>query len=127
MRNMGWSLGVTTLALLLGSGAARADGDAAKGEKVFGKCKTCHEIATAKNKVGPTLQGVIGRKAGTVDGFKYSEAMTGSGVTWDAVTIAAYVAKPKEFIAGNKMAFVGLKKEDEIEDLAAYIQANCCS
>jgi cytochrome c len=127
MRNMGWSLGVTTLALLLGAGAAQADGDAAKGEKVFGKCKTCHEIATAKNKVGPTLQGVIGRKAGTVEGFKYSEAMTGSGVTWDAATIAEYVAKPKEFIAGNKMAFVGLKKEDEIEDLVAYIQANCCS
>ena len=70
MRKMGRSLGVTTLALLLGAGAAQADGDAARGEKVFGKCKTCHEIATAKNKVGPTLQGVIGRKAGTLEGFK---------------------------------------------------------
>jgi cytochrome c len=127
MRNMGSITGVAALAVLLGGTAAYADGDAAKGEKVFGKCKTCHEIATAKNKVGPTLQGVIGRKAGTVEGFKYSEAMTGSGVTWDAVTIAEYVAKPKEFIAGNKMAFVGLKKEDEIENLVAYIQANCCS
>ena len=114
------------LALVLG-GPARAEGDAAKGEKVFAKCKTCHEIATDKNKVGPTLQGVIGRKAGTVAGFKYSEAMVNSGVTWDAATIAEYVAKPKEFIAGNKMAFAGLKKEDEIENLVAYIQASCCS
>ena len=114
------------LALVLG-GPARADGDAAKGEKVYAKCKTCHEIATDKNKVGPTLQGVIGRKAGTVQGFKYSEAMVNSGVTWDVATIAEYVAKPKEFIAGNKMAFSGLKKEDEIEDLVAYIQASCCS
>ena len=114
------------LALVLG-GPARADGDAAKGEKVYAKCKTCHEIATDKNKVGPTLQGVIGRKAGTVAGFKYSEAMVNSGVTWDAATIAEYVANPKEFIAGNRMAFAGLKKADEIEDLVAYIQANCCS
>jgi cytochrome c len=114
------------LALTLG-GPARADGDAAKGEKVFAKCKTCHEIATDKNKVGPTLQGVIGRKAGTVAGFKYSEAMVNSGVTWDVATITEYVAKPKEFIAGNKMAFAGLKKADEIQDLVAYIQATCCS
>lgn len=127
MRNLGWTIGVAALAWVLGATAAHADGDAAKGAKVFTKCKTCHEIATAKNKVGPTLQGVIGRKAGTVEGFKYSEAMTGSGVTWDAVTIAEYVANPKKFIAGNKMAFVGLKKEDEVEDLVAYIQANCCS
>jgi cytochrome c len=118
---------VTAAIVLILGGPARADGDAAKGQKVFAKCKTCHEIATDKNKVGPTLQGVIGRKAGAVAGFKYSEAMRNSGVTWDTTTIAEYVAKPKEFIAGNKMAFAGLKKEDEIEDLVAYIQANCCS
>ena len=80
MRKMGWAAGVTMLGVALGGAAARADGDAGKGEKVFAKCKTCHEIATTKNKVGPTLHGVIGRKAGTVEGFKYSEAMTGSGV-----------------------------------------------
>ncbi|HMR32074.1 MAG TPA: cytochrome c family protein [Geminicoccaceae bacterium] len=107
--------------------SARADGDVAKGEKVFTKCKACHEIANEKNKVGPSLHGVIGRKAGTVPGFKYSPAMANSGVTWDAATIAEYVAKPKEFITGNKMAFVGLKKEDEIQDLIAFITASCCS
>lgn len=116
------------MALALASAtAAHADGDSEKGEKVFNKCKTCHEIATEKNKVGPSLHGVIGRKAGSVPGFKYSPAMAGSDVVWDEATIAEYVAKPKEFIAGNKMAFVGLKKEDEIEDLVAYITAKCCS
>lgn len=127
MRNFLRITGVAAAVLAFGGTAAHADGDAAKGEKVFAKCKTCHEIATTKNKVGPTLHGVIGRQAGSVEGFKYSEAMAGSGVTWDAVTIAEYVANPKEFVPGNKMAFVGLKKEDEIENLVAYIQANCCS
>ena len=126
MRPSGLTAGAVTLALRPALPAV-GDGDAAKGEKVYGKCKTCHELTTAKNKVGPTLQGVIGRKAGAVEGFKYSEAMLNSGVVWDAATISEYVAKPKEFIAGNKMAFPGLKKEDEIKDLLAYIEANCCS
>ena len=69
---------MAALALLTATAGARAEGDAAKGEKVFAKCKTCHEVATAKNKVGPTLHGVIGRKAGTAEGFKYSPAMAGS-------------------------------------------------
>jgi cytochrome c len=86
MRMRGWAARLAALPLLLGSTAALAQGDAAKGEKVFGKCKTCHDIVSAKNKVGPTLHGVIGRKAGTVEGFKYSEAMVSSGVTWDATT-----------------------------------------
>jgi cytochrome c len=115
-------------AMILALGAAaHADGDPVKGEKVFAKCKTCHEIASDKNKVGPTLQGVIGRQAGTVPGFKYSEAMIASGVVWDAKTIAEYARQPKEFIPGNKMVFAGLKKEDEIEDLIAFIESRCCS
>jgi cytochrome c2 len=126
MRNL--LLAATAAALiLLPAIPVFAAADAAKGEKVYAKCKTCHELTTAKNKVGPTLQGVIGRQAGAVAGFKYSEPMIKSGVTWDAATIGEYVAKPKEFILGNKMAFAGLKKEDEIADLLAYIEANCCS
>ena len=126
MRTIAFAAAAAALTLVLAQ-SAHAEGDAAAGEKVFTKCKTCHEIASEKNKVGPTLHGVIGRKSGTVAGFKYSEAMTAAGVTWDATTIAEYVAKPKEFIPGNKMAFAGLKKEDEIQDLVAYISANCCS
>lgn len=127
MPHLAQALLLTASLLMLAAGPAMADGDVAKGEKVFAKCKTCHEIASDKNKVGPTLQGVIGRTAGTVDGFKYSEAMVGSGVVWDAATIAEYVRKPKEFIAGNKMVFAGLKKDDDIENLVAFIEASCCS
>lgn len=126
MRTLALAAATAALTFVLAQ-SARAEGDAAAGEKVFAKCKTCHEIATDKNKVGPTLHGVIGRKSGTVAGFKYSEAMTAAGITWDATTIAEYVTKPKEFIPGNKMAFVGLKKQDEIDNLVAYIAANCCS
>lgn len=122
------TLATLSAAVILALGPeARADGDPVKGEKVFAKCKTCHEIASDKNKVGPTLQGVIGRKAGTVPGFKYSEAMLGSGVVWDAQAIAEYARQPKEFIPGNKMVFAGLKKDDEVEDLIAFIESKCCS
>jgi cytochrome c len=101
---------------------AFADGDPAKGEKVYARCKACHEIAKEQNKVGPYLVGVIGRQAGSVEGFKYSDAMKNSGKTWDEATIAAYVKDPKGYIPGNKMAFAGLKKEDEVENLVAYIK-----
>lgn len=122
------TLATLSAAMFLALGtAAHADGDPVKGEKVFAKCKTCHEIATDKNKVGPTLQGVLGRQAGTVPGFKYSEAMIASGVVWDAKAIAEYSRQPKEFIPGNKMVFAGLKKDDEIEDLIAFIESKCCS
>lgn len=109
---------IATLSLVT---PALADGDAAQGEKVFGKCKACHEL-TAKNKVGPTLHGVIGRKAGTVEGFKYSEAMVNSGITWDVTTLTAYLKDPKGYVPGNKMAFAGLKKDEEVVDVIAYIQ-----
>ena len=108
--------------LLLGSGPVLADGDAAAGKKVFNKCRACHEVDAEKNRVGPYLTGVIGRPAGTVEGFKYSDAMKGSGITWDEVTIAEYVADPKGYIPGNKMAFPGVKKEADVENLVAYLQ-----
>ena len=105
------------------SGAALADGDAEAGKKVFNKCKICHTLEAGVNKVGTSLAGVIGRPAGTVEGFKYSEAMAGSGLTWDAATIDQYLADPKGFVPGNKMAFVGLKKEEERANVIAYLQS----
>jgi cytochrome c len=75
-----------------------------------------------QNRVGPHLVGVIGRQAGSVDGFKYSDAMKSSGKAWDEETIAAYLKDPKGYIPGNKMAFAGLKKEDEVEDVIAYLK-----
>lgn len=103
--------------------AAAQTGDAAKGERVFGQCKTCHTMDKGgKNGVGPNLAGVFGRKAGTVDGFKFSEAMTGSGIVWDEKVLAEYLKEPKSRIPGNKMAFVGIKRQDQLDDLIAYLQ-----
>ena len=112
----------TLFALVFAAGPALADGDAKAGKKVFNKCKTCHALEAGKNKLGPSLNGIFGRKAGAVEGFKYSQAMLDSGVVGDEATIEAYLAKPKEYIPGNKMVFVGLKKEDDREDVIAYLK-----
>ena len=103
-------------------GTAQAQ-DADAGEKVFRKCKACHDAENEKNKVGPHLVGIIGRPAGTVDGFKYSDAMANSGITWDAETIDAYIAEPKTYVEGNRMAFPGLKKEEDRADVIAYLES----
>lgn len=115
---------VAMFVVLSSFGTAQAQsGDAAKGERAFSQCKTCHTVDKGgKNGVGPNLAGVFGRKAGTVDGFKYSEAMTGSGIVWDGKTLAEYLKDPKGRIPGNKMAFVGIKRQDQLDDLIAYLQ-----
>ena len=112
----------TLLGLALASQASLAEGDAGKGKKIFNKCKACHVVDAEKNRVGPHLVGIIGRPAGAAEGFKYSDAMAGSGITWDEETIAAYLADPKGYVEGNKMVFVGLKKEDDIADVIAYLK-----
>jgi cytochrome c len=118
-RRIAWPVAV---ALLAGVGTAAAQGDPEKGEKVFNKCKTCHEIEEEKNKVGPHLVGIFGRPAGSVEGFKYSDAMKSSGVVWEDETITAYLKDPKGYIPGNRMVFPGLRKDEEIADLLAYLQ-----
>lgn len=114
--------GVVLAAPALATGALADEGDAKKGKRVFNKCKICHSVDEAKNKIGPHLVGIFGRKAGSVEGFKYSDAMKNADITWDEDTIAKYVAKPKDFIPGNKMTFVGIRKESQIEDLIAYLK-----
>jgi cytochrome c len=114
--------GIVASTLALGSSVALAEGDAAHGEAVFNKCKACHAVDQAKNKVGPYLVGVFGRPAGTAEGFKYSQAMKDSGITWDETTIAEYVANPRGYIKGNRMAFAGLKNQQDIADLIAYLK-----
>lgn len=117
------SSGVLSFAVAVAlSSAAFADGDAAKGEKVFAKCKACHSLEAGQNKVGPSLAGLFGRKAGSVEGFKYSDAMVNSGITWDEAQLSKYLENPKETVAGNKMSFPGLKKEDDREDVIAYLK-----
>ena len=110
------------IALMVGSGAM-ATGDVKKGKRVFNKCKACHLISKKKNRVGPHLVGIFGRKAGTVKGFKYSRAMRESGIIWNEKTIAAYVEKPRKYIPGNKMAFAGIKKKTQRDDLIAYMKS----
>lgn len=122
--NMLRSILAAAAVLMLSSGLALgAEGDPAKGEKVYRKCKACHALEAGKNKVGPTLAGIFGRTAGSVEGFKYSDAMKNSGVVWDEATIDEYMVKPKDFIPGNKMTFAGLKKEKDRADLIAYLKS----
>jgi cytochrome c len=111
---------VVAIALMVAH--AFAAGDAAKGEKVYAKCKACHTTEAGKNRVGPTLAGLFGRTAGTVEGFKYSDAMKNSGVVWDDETVSKYLEAPKTFIAGNKMAFPGLKNPADRDDVIAYLK-----
>ena len=112
---------------VLFAGPALAEGDAAKGEKVFAKCKACHENEKGVNKVGPTLKGVVGRKTASVEGYKYSEAMLAKGAegtVWDEATLTIYLADPKAFVPKTKMAFAGLKKPEEVADVIAYLKAH---
>jgi cytochrome c len=101
---------------------ALADGDAEKGKKVFNKCKSCHSADKETNKVGPHLVGVFGRKAGSLEGYSYSDAMKNSDIVWSAETLAEYLQKPKDYVPGTKMVFAGLNKEDQIEDVIAYLE-----
>ncbi len=107
-------------ALLASAGAHAAD--AAAGEKVFLKCKACHQIGEgAKNAVGPVLNGVVGRKAGTYPGYSYSEANKSSGLTWDEATLDEYLKNPRAKVPNTKMIFPGLDKADDRANVIAYL------
>ena len=97
--------------------------DVAAGERVFAQCRACHQVGeTAKNVVGPVLNGLFGRKAGTVEGYAYSPANKNSGLTWDEATFRDYIKDPRAKIPGTKMIYAGLKDEQRITDLVAYLK-----
>ena len=107
-------------AMLLAPAVAMAEGDPAKGKKVFNKCKACHYVDKEKNKVGPHLKGVVGRKVAGVEGYKYSKAMkefSEKVEVWDEETLKKYLKKPKDLVPKTKMTFAGLKKDEDIENV----------
>ncbi len=116
------ALGLAVFAAL--AAPAHAEGDAKAGKNVFKKCAACHAV-DGKNKVGPHLDGVLGRTAGTVADFKYSPAMVEKGagdLVWNEETITAYMKDPKDYVPKNKMAFAGLKKDEDIVNLLAFLK-----
>jgi cytochrome c len=116
----------TFSALIVLAASTHASGalaqDAAAGKTSFNKCLACHAIGEgAKNKVGPELNGIDGRKSGTAAGFSYSDANKNSGITWNKDVFLEYIKDPKAKIPGTKMAFAGIKNEKEANDLWAYV------
>jgi cytochrome c len=117
-------LTLSALVILAASAAASAAlaQDVAAGKTSFNKCLACHAIGEgAKNKVGPELNGLNGRKSGTVPGYSYSDANKNSGITWNEAEFKEYIKDPKAKIPGTKMTFAGIKDEKEINDLWAFI------
>jgi len=110
------------IALSVLASPASAEGDPAKGEKIFSRCKACHTVEAGKNKIGPSLAGVVGRHSGSIADFKYSDAMHNANVTWDEANLDKYLADPKSFVPGNKMLFPGLKSEQDRQDVIAYLK-----
>jgi cytochrome c len=110
------------LALAVSTSAARAQ-DAAAGEHVFAKCRACHQVGEpARNMIGPSLNGVVGRPAGTFPGYSYSDANKNSGLTWDEATLKDYLKNPRGKVPGTKMAFPGLSSDVEIDNVIAYLK-----
>ena len=119
--------GMAALALAMTvSAAAHADGDAAKGEKIFKKCQACHTVEKdGPNRVGPNLYGVFERGVAAEAGYNYSAAMkkkAAEGLKWNDDTLLAYLEKPQAYVPGTNMTFPGLKKEQDRKDLIAYLE-----
>lgn len=101
---------------------AQAEGDAALGKKVFRKCAACHSDNPTKRKPGPHLQAISGRPAAAVEGFRYSPALKESGLVWDDETLRAFLADPKATVPRTKMAFPGLRKDEDLDNIIAYLK-----
>ena len=114
-------MGIITFILIFSIANA---GDPVKGKKVFRKCVACHSLQEGKNKMGPPLNNLLGRKAGSVKGYKYSKAMKNSGVVWDEESLDKFLTKPRKFIPKTKMSFRGIKKKSLRDDLISFFKNN---
>lgn len=102
--------------------AAQAAGDVEKGKQVFKQCALCHTNEPGKNKIGPSLFGVVGRKAGTISNFSYTDAMKNSGKVWTPQELDTYLTDPRKVVPGTKMIFPGLKNEADRQNVIAYLE-----
>jgi len=127
-RRAAWVLvsAATAAALIMAAPAVAQEGNAEDGAEVFKKCRACHDVGPeAKNKVGPSLNEIIGRKAGTIEGFTYSEANKsagGKGLVWTEDVLSKYLENPLAFMPGTKMAFAGLKDPQDRKDIIAFLK-----
>ncbi len=120
------TLGAATLAAITATGVAQAAGapagDAARGKTVFARCAVCHDLNTGVIRIGPSLKGVVGRKAGTFANFSYSPGMKGKGVTWGPDTLDQFLIAPMKYVPGTRMAFPGLSNAQDRADVIAYLK-----
>jgi cytochrome c len=123
---------LTALSVIITAGSVAAAADEAKGKRVFNSCRACHSVAAGVSKIGPSLNGIFGRTAGSWKKkndklFPYSSAMKKAGkgekpLVWTAETLKKYIAAPKKFVPGNRMPFPGLKNEKKLDNLIAYLK-----
>ena len=118
MSKLGFALGLFALMV---PGAASAQGDPVKGKTVFARCMACHQTVAGRNALGPTMAGVVGRKAGAVPRFNYSPAMKASGLIWTPSNLNAFLLKPTTTVKGTRMIFVGLPNSADRANLIAYL------
>lgn len=122
MKNIILAAVLSTVLPFAASADGHLEGDAEAGEAVFKRCASCHAVGPdARNKVGPILNGVVGREAGTVEGYRYSKALLEAGMTWDEETLTEFLTNPRKAVKGTKMSFRGLKDEDDLENVIAYL------
>ena len=124
MLKFGKVMGAVMVVMVMGAITPVLAADIAAGEKVFKKCKACHVVESEKNKTGPHLNNIFGRKAGTLESYrKYSKAMMAADIVWDEDTLDAYLKAPKKYIKGTRMAFAGLRKDKDRVNVIAYLKS----
>jgi cytochrome c len=116
------SLAACAAALFLQITAPARAADLANGEAAFRPCGACHSLVAGQTKTGPSLHGLFGRTAGTLEGFNYSSAMRASGLIWNEAALARYLHSPKDVVPGTRMAFAGIKDDTRLQDLIAYLK-----
>ena len=99
-----------------------SEASVADGRRVFARCQACHEVGAETNRVGPHLVGLFGRTAGSIGGYRYSEALVQSGLIWDDETLRAYLRNPRTAVPGNRMSFAGVRDDDDLDALIAYLR-----